>query len=361
LGEAGKLAKPKMLDLFAAIKEKAKDAGGEAKKLQDEIQALIDQANSIRSGGGSLANSIRDAQNKRGKTPEQLEAENLKRAKQATDDAAFYANAAKAASMDGRSKQAAEYAKKAEQSLKAANDAAGKLSEEAKAGLDADKLDDAEASLLEQKAQEKQRQLADLQAATEAQAQQLTQLETRIDELIAKASTGATLTVDTTQATPAVDAIKAGIDAIPTQKTVTINVVENRASSAAPEVSGYASGGLLPGHSPHDRADNILFAGTAGEFILPRSVVKQPGMLAYLERLRRMGLAGIKGYADGGLLARAAAAQPLSRAAAETVGSMVPAVFNIPNIGRVPVNMAQSTAEELTRVLRRENLMRGRR
>ena len=170
------------------------------------------------------------------------------------------------------------------------------------------------------------------------------------------------LTVDTAQAQPAVEAIKAGIDAIPTEKTVTINVVENRTGGAATDIPALATGGLLPGHSPHDRADNILFAGTAGEYILPRHIVRQPGMLAYLERLRRMGLAGIKGFADGGLLTKAANAQPLPRADhSPGAGNMVPAVFNIPNVGRVPVNMRENVATDLARVLARENLMQGRR
>ena len=369
LGEAGKLAKPKMLDLFNAIKDKAKDAGGEAKKLQAEIDALINQANSIRADGGSLSQRVRDAKNKQGKTPEQLEAEYLKQAKQATDDAAYYANAAKVAQMDGRSKEAAEYAKKAEASLKAANDAAGKLSEDALKSLDTDKLDDAEASILEQQAAAKQQQLAELQAATEAQQQQLTALETRIDELILKASTGATLNVDTGSAQPAVDAIKASIDAIPTEKTVTINVVENRTGGASGDqtpLPALAEGGAVPGYSPHPRADNLLARVTAGEYIQPVNRMREPGMFALMELLRRRGMAGFRsliGYADGGGVAgRVLNAQPLPRPERAAVGGkMVPAVFNIPNVGRVPVNVSEGVAEDLARVLARENLMRGRR
>jgi hypothetical protein len=357
LGEEGKLARPKMLDLFNAIKDKARDAGGEAKTLRDEINRLKDEAESIRSGASPF--DVKDS----GKSPEQLENEAVRKAKSAVDDASFYAQAARAATLDGRAEKAAEYAEKARAALAEADKAAENLSDDAKRAVDGDKYKDAKATLKDTEAAAKQRKQDEMRAATEAQEAQLAALETRLDELIARANAGATLQIDTGNATPAVDALKASIDALPTEKTVTINVVENRSGAAAGDAAlpAFATGGLLPGHSPNDRADNILYRGTAGEYLLPRNIVRQPGMYAFLERLRRQGMAAIKGYADGGLLARAATAQPLSRAGPSGGGNMVPAVFNIPSVGRVPVNMGADVAAELSRALSRENLMRGKR
>lgn len=303
LGESGKLARPKMLDLFNAIKDKASEAGGEAKKLQDDISALIEKANSIRSGKSGYGAKAAEARNA-GKSPEQVEAEALRQAQKAADDARYYSAASKAAALDGRAEKAAEYAKKAKTALDEADAAAGRITDSARKARIFEDLADAQANAAEAEAIAKQRQLDDMRTATEAQEQQLAQLETRVDALIAKAQTGMAINVDTAQAQPAVDAIKAGIDAIPTEKTVTINIVENRMASAAAAIPAFASGGLLD---------------------------------------------------------RAAAAEALPRASNEASSSMVPAVFNIPNVGRVPVNMAQNVAADLAHALEIENLMRGKR
>jgi len=62
-----------------------------------------------------------------------------------------------------------------------------------------------------------------------------------------------------------------------------------------------ASGGRVPGWSPHDRADNIPAMLTAGEYVLPvkatRSLMQRFGP-GFLESLRR----GLPGYASGGMI-----------------------------------------------------------
>jgi tape measure domain-containing protein len=70
-----------------------------------------------------------------------------------------------------------------------------------------------------------------------------------------------------------------------------------------------ASGGIIPGHSPHDRADNIPAWLTAGEFVTRRPVMRQPGALAFMTAFNRLGMPAIAawarrlrlpGYAAGG-------------------------------------------------------------
>jgi len=62
-----------------------------------------------------------------------------------------------------------------------------------------------------------------------------------------------------------------------------------------------ASGGRVPGWSPHDRADNIPAMLTAGEYVLPvkatRSLMQRFGP-GFLEALRQ----GLPGYASGGMI-----------------------------------------------------------
>lgn len=62
-----------------------------------------------------------------------------------------------------------------------------------------------------------------------------------------------------------------------------------------------ATGGVVPGHSPHDRADNIPAMLTAGEYVLPVPAVRRLSSRfggGFLEQLRR----GLPGYASGGLV-----------------------------------------------------------
>lgn len=64
-----------------------------------------------------------------------------------------------------------------------------------------------------------------------------------------------------------------------------------------------AHGGPLPGHAPHDRADNMVYAGTPGEWVIQRPTVRKveksfgPGAMAYFNRYGEL-----PAFADGGLL-----------------------------------------------------------
>ena len=78
----------------------------------------------------------------------------------------------------------------------------------------------------------------------------------------------------------------------------------NNASSvvSSPHGKGLADGGVVPGYSPHARADNIPAWLTAGEFVLPvgatAAIASRHGA-AGLESLRQ---GRMPGYADGGLI-----------------------------------------------------------
>jgi TP901 family phage tail tape measure protein len=61
-----------------------------------------------------------------------------------------------------------------------------------------------------------------------------------------------------------------------------------------------ADGGEIPGYSPHARADNILVAATAGEFMIRKASADSLGK-ATLDYLNRHGR--LPGYADGGYVA----------------------------------------------------------
>lgn len=62
-----------------------------------------------------------------------------------------------------------------------------------------------------------------------------------------------------------------------------------------------AEGGALPGSSPTPTSDNLLFAGTAGEYVHPVSSVKYYGE-QFMDAVRKKLIPRPKGYAFGGLM-----------------------------------------------------------
>ena len=356
LGEAGTLAKPKMIELFNAIKEKARDAGGEAKALKDEIDKLLAKAESVRrgqSGYGAKAAEARRA----GMSPEAQEAEAIRTAQNAAQDARFYAVAARAAQLDGRTDVALKHAERAKKAMEEADAAASRMSDKASAAKIYDDLAQSEQDLYEAEAKAKQAQLDKMKAATAAQEKQIAELEKRIDGLIGKAN-GVPLVIETGQAHGALDAVKKDMESLKDKVvTVTVNTVRTGAGEAG-NVPAFARGGTLPGYSPTDTADNLLFMGTAGEEVIRRAIAKQPRAREFLKLFNQIGMAAVPlwskrlpAYANGGTLA-AASRQP---------DRMVSAVFNIPGVGSVPAQVSKGVATDLARTLKIEALMRGKR
>ncbi|MDR0234592.1 MAG: tape measure protein [Zoogloeaceae bacterium] len=168
----------------------------------------------------------------------------------------------------------------------------------------------------------------------------------------------------------AIDEVNTLVDALGGLEDKTVTVTTNYVSTGNPppigeSVPGFARGGVLPGHSPHDRADNLIFLGTAGDFVVRRAVTRQAGALAFLERFNRMGMRALPQrvnlpelvmqslpkFADGGLLPAAPA----------QAGNLAPTILNFPGVGEYPAQMAVDVQAELVKVLKREALKRGRR
>jgi hypothetical protein len=68
--------------------------------------------------------------------------------------------------------------------------------------------------------------------------------------------------------------------------------------ASAGSVPGLAEGGPLGGYSPSPKADNLLFAGTAGEYMQPVAAVRHYGV-GFMESIRNL---DFPRFADGGLL-----------------------------------------------------------
>lgn len=64
-----------------------------------------------------------------------------------------------------------------------------------------------------------------------------------------------------------------------------------------------ATGGPLPGYAPHDRADNVVYAGTPGEWVIQRPTVRKVERTfgaGAMEHFNRYGQLPIQGRAKGG-------------------------------------------------------------
>jgi hypothetical protein len=99
------------------------------------------------------------------------------------------------------------------------------------------------------------------------------------------------------------------------------------------KAAGRAQGGLLGGRGTGTSDSNLAWV-SRGEYITPARAVRQPGVLAFLEALRRSGgnlsrvLDGMGRFALGGLVPRPA----LAFADGGTVGGMSHVSINFPGL-----------------------------
>lgn len=192
---------------------------------------------------------------------------------------------------------------------------------------------------------EMQREAEASQAASSL-AEQVAEQEQRIAALKADLESPVVLQADISAAEAKVAELKAQLDALQ-DKTVTITV--NRVET--PE-AGFARGGYTGPGGKYQPAGIVH----AGEYVLPQEVVRQPGMLAYLERLRRQGSGALRGYATGGLVSA------LSVPTVRTGGSTpTPVVLDLGALGRYSTSAEADVADQLVRVFQRAALQRGRR
>ena len=293
-------------DLREALVSAMRDGAAEAKKLKDEIGSLLAQAADIRggiAGAGAKAQDRRD----RGLTDEERESLNSRRANEALREAERMSVFGQNERIDGRAEKAQEYAQRAASLIKQASDYADRLKDDSYAAGLFDRIAEAEASALEAQAAIKQKQLTDIQAASAAQAEQLTALEGRIAALKGDA-TAITVQADVETAKAGLDKVKAAVDALPDKKVIEIAWTSSgdgpRSPSAEKNMPGYAAGGWTgPGHK-HQVAGLVH----ADEFVTRKEVVRQPGALHFLDIFNRVGMRALEvvrnGYSAGGLVQR---------------------------------------------------------
>lgn len=193
--------------------------------------------------------------------------------------------------------------------------------------------------------QQTAKRVADAQvAAATAQAEEIkaqreaeiAQIQATMDDLATRAKTLEALKVgfDQAQAITDAQALRAALEAELAANPITVQVVLDTSNVGADlidkavPVPAKADGGELPGRSPHPRADNILFWGTAGEYLLPVDATRSLRSLIGAEGLEMLRRGRLPGYALGGQIGAAPGRLP-------SLLDRLPAVPSLP-AGAVP-------------------------
>ena len=322
-------------------------------KLKAEIASLLQQAANIRSGvagAGAKAQDRRD----RGLTDAERESLNARRASDALSEAERMSTFAQNAQIDGRAEKAQQYAQRAADLIKQASDYADRLKDDSSAASLFDRIAEAEASALEAQAATKKQQLADVQATSAAQAEQLTALENRIAALKGEAAS-VKVQADVEAAKAGLDEVKAKVDALPDKKVIEIAWVSSgegpRSPTPVETAAGFATGGHVRGPGT-GTSDSILARLSNGEFVVRAAAVRHYGA-GFLAALNGM---AVPRFASGGLVSSA-----LDPALADATGGNTPLVLDFGQLGRFDTSARQDVAEELVKVFQRAALQRGRR
>lgn len=332
--------------LRAALQSAWETSRNEAEKAANDAEKLLEKAAAVRLSAADKAAALREA----GLTEEERQIIDQGRAIEAQAQGSYYAAAAAAAKLDGRSANFEKYSKQSEVFL----DRAMIFAESAK---DANLIEDIggqQASSIEAAARARQADADQLNQRAADQMALINQLDARLSELQSK-QTNVEIKADISNAEASIASLKAQLAEL--SKGVTVPIV------AAPSATGPAANdaGQLPGY---DRGgftgagSKFQVAGIvhAGEFVHRQEVVRQPGALAFLDLFNRIGMQALRGYADGGLVDRLAL--PTLRAQPSGGGSMT--AVNLTLDGhRYAMSASSNVAEAITDYVRREAMRKG--
>jgi len=207
-----------------------------------------------------------------------------------------------------------------------------------------------------------QKKSAEAQARAADQAKLLGELQQQLDALTKEART-VEVKADITDAETKVKGLTNQLAELK-DKTVTVTVNTVNASNAPiPDVAdapARAYGGALPGSAPHDRADNMLYWGTPGEWVMQLPAVRYYGA----DYMRRINAMQLPRHAVGGQLGSSLASRlsvPSVDRAKSPATSSTPLILDFGKLGRYEAAASVDVAQQITQVFRRAALAGGRR
>lgn len=328
----------------------------DAEQAAEQAAGLLDKARQKRA---RTADKVTNAQIK-DLSPEDQAAVATTQAQDLFDQGRYAAAASNAARLDKRFKDAEKYQKQAEDFFQRAESFADKAGNidliESIGNAQADLLT-GQATALQAKAEGFKQQAAD-------QAKLLNELQAQLEKMQADARS-IEVKVDVSAAESAIKGFKAQLDAIPESKTTTITVNTVNGNTAAPvtldapvAMPQFAYGGMLPGSAPHDRADNRLYWGTPGEWVIQRPATRYYGA-AFMAAINAMKLPK---YAFGGQIGGSAIERlriPALASPADSGGNrLAPANFYLEG-QRYPVQADPDVIGRLAAHFGREALRKG--
>ena len=358
--DAKKLTTERLKDaerLRETFRSALKTTIADAEKIRQESIKLQQSADEIRSKGADAAKEARDSQLSEGDRAYLAQRE----AAALADSATTNALSAKLAAGHSRTENAIKLADQATKEAERAAKLAEKIADPETRARAIERISEAQASAEEARAMVKRDEAAQMEKQVETIEFQIFSLDNAIIDLRQKLNE-LVLEVDIDNARSAIAEIQAQLAAIPdvTVKKVEIQVSRTEAGGgAAPAgdqemvwLPGLARGGYTGPGGKYQVAGVVH----RGEYVIPQEIVRQRGMLALLDRLRRHGLAALPGFADGGLVGRLSLPQLRQQ---QPAAARAAAVFNFPGMGRYETSMDAYNFERLQRDFQREALKKG--
>jgi len=269
------------------------------------------------------------------------------------NEASYAAAAANAARLDGRLEVAAKHAKQAEELI-------------ARAELFAEKSGDtnlieqageAQARIYDEQARAKQKEAAEFEARAASQMAILNEVESKIKNITTTAA-NFEIKADITQLESDIARLKKQIGEGAVMPVTVSPIVSGGASGVAGTgATGEFSGGGFTGWRGRSQIAGFVHGQ---EYVTPAGVTMQPGVIPFLEALRRYGNKVLPGYANGGLVSDIKGAIAGPRSAFGGNSGATPLVLDFGKLGRFDASASASTAESIERVFKRAALQFGR-
>lgn len=350
--------------LVDAVRSAWQNTRAEAEKATKSAETKMAKAADIRSQGESTAANIRISE----LPPEDQLAAKQQRLRDISQEGNYQSAVARNAAIDGNAqkfeKSAAAAEKKLQEALQlaqevkdatAVEDITKEMARVQEAGA---KLDQKKAADLTQTAEGQAATLNDIQAKLEAmqQAARSIEVKLKVDELVANIAD-----------------IEAKLAALTAPRQIPASIVLTGTPSGGqqdlnslPMLEPYlpparAYGGPLPGQAPHDRADNQIYWGTPGEWVIQRPAVRHygPGFIAAVNamRLPKYGFGGEVGMMNS------LASMPSLNIPKESAGKGsggTPVVLDFGKLGRYETSATDDVAKQVTTMFRRAALQFGR-
>lgn len=341
----------KLIDAIRKAREESKKEAEEARKKAEDLR---ERAADKQQSAGDKAAQIRE----KDLPAEERQALDLGRAIDAQSQGSYAAARAGVAQLEGRGKDFEKYAKEAEKFL----DRAMKFAESAQDPALIEEIGQQQAGLDKTLAKAEDRKAAEADQRTAGLMDQLNTAQAKLKDLQGEAAT-IKIDADITGLVNKLAEVEKALAKLQDKTvTVTVNTVQAGAAPVADQtpdagpLPGFSYGGPLPGHAPHDRADNRLYWGTPGEWVIQRPAVRHYGA-AFIAAVNAMKLPK---FASGGQIG--APAIDRLRVPAMPGAATPAAARNLTLVldgQRYEVGAGNDTIDRLTNFVSREALRKG--